>query len=97
MAGPKNDKSGAECGAQGDSGPGPCTKVNTMSKEDISEKKIKVSRHTGKKFGTVGISFKHMKSMKSLCHLTAFLKSEFGHMCHIDDHYSIVFYWLAFV
>ena len=49
------------------------------------KKKIKVSIHTGEKIGTVGISFKPMKSMKSLSFNGIF---EIGHMCHIDDHYS---------
>ena len=38
----KNNKSGAERGAKGDSHPGPRTVVNTMS---MSRKKIKVARH----------------------------------------------------
>ena len=40
----KNDRSGAERSAKGDSRPGPRTKVNAMSKEGISEKKFKVAR-----------------------------------------------------
>ena len=45
MAGRKNNKSGAERGAKGGSYPGPRTKVNAMSKEDIFKKKIKVASH----------------------------------------------------
>ena len=41
----KNNKSGAERGAKGDSRPGPGTKVKAMSKEDIFQKKnYKVAR-----------------------------------------------------
>ena len=39
VAGQKNNKSGAERGAKCSSRPGPRTKVNTMSKKDISKKK----------------------------------------------------------
>ena len=39
MAGRKNNNGGAKRGALADSHPGPRTKVNAMSKEDISEKK----------------------------------------------------------
>ena len=41
VAGRKNNKSCAECGAKGNSRPGPRTKVNAMSKEITSEKKGK--------------------------------------------------------
>ena len=40
-AGRKNDKSGAKGGARANSHPGPWTMVNSMSKEHISEKKLK--------------------------------------------------------
>ena len=40
LASRKNNKSGAERGAKGDSRPGPRTKVNAISKEDIFKKKI---------------------------------------------------------
>ena len=40
MAVRKNNKGGAERGAKADSCPGPRTKVNAMSKEDISEKNL---------------------------------------------------------
>ena len=39
VAGRKNNNGGAKRGALADSHPGPRTKVNAMSKEDISEKK----------------------------------------------------------
>ena len=40
LAGGKNNKSGAKCGAKGGSRPRLRTKANAMSKEDISEKKL---------------------------------------------------------
>ena len=45
VVGRKNNKSGAERGAKVDNRPGPRTKVNAMSKEDIFKKKIKVASH----------------------------------------------------
>ena len=39
VVGRKNNKSGAERGAKVDNRPGPRTKVNAMSKEDIFKKK----------------------------------------------------------
>ena len=44
VAGRKNNKSGAKCGARADRRSGPQTKVNGMSQEYISEKKV-VARH----------------------------------------------------
>ena len=41
VAGRKNNKSGTKRGARADTRPGPRTKVNAISEEDISEKKIK--------------------------------------------------------
>ena len=46
VAGRKNNKSGAERGAEGDSRPGPRTKVNAISKEDIFKHLISTRFHT---------------------------------------------------
>ena len=65
VAGQKNYKSSSKSGARVDRRLGPRTKVNAMSKEDIS-KKFKVARHFKKRYG--------MRADKVICRCRFSLK-----------------------